>query len=187
MEIHFTDNSRNEFYLQITDEHEVQVWKNKLQITDVRVYIEEKTKSIKQSEKMEKFRITRHSCTTYLDSYEHGELQEVNSHSIERHEEFDSMEELLLSLNAHIGANYNAKDFLIDDEAIQTDVLCKFINGFYFRANEKDISLWKEGLIDLYNCHHLFYAERIVKLKLTKEDEKESLFSILGNALNPNN
>jgi hypothetical protein len=136
---------------------------------------------------MEKFRITRHSCITTLDSYEHGEQQEVNSHSIDRHEEFDSMDELLLSLNAHIGAEYDAHDFEADEDSIQTDVLCKFINSFYFRANAKDISLWREGHIDLYNCHHIFYVERIVKLKLTKEDEKESLFNILGNALNPNN
>jgi hypothetical protein len=136
---------------------------------------------------MEKFRITRHSCITTLDSYEHGELQEVNSHSIERHEEFDSLEELLLSLNAHIGADYNQNDFEITEEAIYTDVLCKMIDGFYFRASVSDISLWRQGHIDLYNCHHIFYAERIVKLKLTKEDEKDSLFAILGNALNPNN
>jgi hypothetical protein len=136
---------------------------------------------------MEKFRITRHSCITTLDSYEHGELQDVNEYSIERHEEFDSMEELLLSLNAHIGADYDQDEFEIDEEAIHTDVLCKYVNGFYFRADAKEISLWREGHIDLYNCHHIFYAERIVKLKLTKEDEKESLFSILGNALNPNN
>lgn len=43
MEIHFTDNLGNEFYLQINDEHEVQIWKNKLQITDVRVYTEEES------------------------------------------------------------------------------------------------------------------------------------------------
>lgn len=136
---------------------------------------------------MEKFRITRHSCITTLDSYEHGEQQQVESHSIERHEEFNSMEQLLSSLNAHIGADYNADDFEITEEAIHTDVLCKFVNGFYFRASVSDISLWRKGLIDLYNRHHIFYAERIVKLKLTKEDEKESLFAILGNALNPNN
>ena len=136
---------------------------------------------------MEKFRITRHSCITTLDSYEHGELQEVNYHSINRHEEFDSMEELLLSLNVHIGADYDQDEFEIDEERIQTDVLCKFVNGFYFRADAKEISLWREGHIDLYNCHHIFYAERVIKLKLTKEDEKESLCNILGNALNPNN
>jgi hypothetical protein len=136
---------------------------------------------------MEKFRITRHSCITTLDSYEHGELQEVNAHSIERHEEFDSMEQLFEHLNAHIGADYNADDFEITEEAIYTDVLCKFVNGFYFKASISDVALWREGLVDLYNCHHIFYAERIVKLKLTKEDEKESLFNILGNALNPNN
>ena len=136
---------------------------------------------------MEKFRITRHSCITTLDSYEHGEKQEVNSHSIERHDEFDSMEELLESLNAHIGADYNADDFYADEDSIQTDVLCKYVNGFYFRANANEISLWRQGLIDLYNCHHIFYVERIIKLKFTKEDEKESLFNILGNALNPNN
>ena len=136
---------------------------------------------------MEKFRITRHSCITTLDSYEHGELQEVNSHSIERHEEFDSMEELFVHLNAHIGAEYNQDDFEITEEAIYTDVLCKMVNGFYFKASIPDVALWRQGLVDLYNCHHIFYAERIVKLKLTKEDEKESLFAILGNALNPNN
>ena len=136
---------------------------------------------------MEKFRITRHSCITTLDSYEHGELQEVNSHSIERHEEFDSLEELLLSLNPHIGAEYNQDDFEITEEAIYTDVLCKMVNGFYFKASIPDVALWRQGLVDLYNCHHIFYAERVVKLKLTKEDEKDSLFAILGNALNPNN
>ena len=136
---------------------------------------------------MEKFRITRHSCITTLVSYERGEFQEVNAHSIERHEEFDSMEELLLSLNAHIGADYNQDEFDIDEEAIHTDVLCKYVNGFYFRANADEISLWREGHIDLYNCHHIFYAERVIKLELTKEDEKGSLFAILGNALNPNN
>jgi hypothetical protein len=136
---------------------------------------------------MEKFRITRHSCITTLDSYEHGQQQEVNSHSIERHEEFDSMEELFAHLNAHIGADYNADDFEITEEAIYTDVLCKYVNGFYFRASIQDVSLWRQGLIDLYNCHHIFYVERIIKLKFTKEDDKESLFSILGNALNPNN
>jgi hypothetical protein len=136
---------------------------------------------------MEKFRITRHSCITTLDSYEHGEQQEVNAHSIERHEEFNSMDELLSSLNAHIGADYNADDFYADEDSLQTDVLCKFVNGFYFRADADEISLWRQGLIDLYNCHHIFYVERIVKLKLTKKDEKESLFAILGNALNPNN
>jgi hypothetical protein len=97
------------------------------------------------------------------------------------------MDELFEHLNAHIGADYNADDFYADEETIQTDVLCKFVNGFYFRADADEIALWRQGLIDLYNCHHIFYAERIVKLKLTKEDEKESLFSILGNALNPNN
>jgi hypothetical protein len=96
------------------------------------------------------------------------------------------MDELLSSLNAHIGADYNQDDFEITEEAIYTDVLCKFVNGFYFRASIPDISLWRQGHIDLYNCHHIFYAERVIKLKLTKEDEKESLFSILGNALNPN-
>lgn len=136
---------------------------------------------------MEKFRITRHSCITTLDSYEHGEQQQVESHSMERHDEFNSMEQLLLSLNAHIGADYNEDDFEITEEAIHTDVLCKYVNGFYFRASVSDISLWRKGLIDLYNRHHIFYAEKVVKLKLTKEDEKESLFAILGNALNPNN
>lgn len=136
---------------------------------------------------MEKFRITRHSCITTLDSYEHGEQQEVNAHSIERHEEFDSMDELFVHLNAHIGADYKADDFEADEESIQTDVLCKMVNGFYFRASIPDISLWRRGLIDLYNCHHIFYVERIFKLKFTKEDEKDSLFAILGNALNPNN
>jgi hypothetical protein len=97
------------------------------------------------------------------------------------------MEELFTHLNAHIGADYNQDEFEIDEETIQTDVLCKFVNGFYFKASIPDVALWREGLIDLYNCHHIFYAERIIKLKLTKEDEKESLFSILGNALNPNN
>ena len=90
-------------------------------------------------------------------------------------------------MNPHIGADYDQDEFEIDEETIQTDVLCKFVNGFYFRADAKEISLWREGLIDLYNCHHIFYAERIIKLKLTKEEEKESLFAILGNALNPNN
>jgi hypothetical protein len=136
---------------------------------------------------MEKFRITRHSCITTLDSYEQGELQEVNAHSIERHEEFDSMEQLFEHLNAHIGADYNADDFEITEEAIYTDVLCKYVNGFYFRASIQDVSLWRQGLIDLYNRHHIFYVERIIKLKFTKEDDKESLFAILGNALNPNN
>jgi hypothetical protein len=136
---------------------------------------------------MEKFRITRHSCITTLDSYEHGEQQQVESHSIERHEEFNSMDELLLSLNAHIGADYNQDDFEITEEAIYTDVLCKMVNGFYFRATIPDISLWRKGLIDLYNRHHIFYAERVIKLKLTEGEQNESLFAILGNALNPNN
>lgn len=136
---------------------------------------------------MEKFRITRHSCITTLDSYEKGELQEVNSHSIERHEEFNSMDELFAHLNAHIGADYDKDEFYADEDSIQTDVLCKFVNGFYFRASVQEIALWREGLIDLYNCHHIFYVERIIKLKFTKEDDKESLFAILGNALNPNN
>lgn len=135
---------------------------------------------------MEKFRITRHSCITTLDSYEQGELQEVESHSMERHDEFNSLQELIASLNVHIGADYNEDDFEITEEAIHTDVLCKMIDGYYFKASISDVSLWRRGWIDLYNRHHIFYAERIVKLKLTEGDQSESLFSRLGNALNPN-
>ena len=137
--------------------------------------------------KNEKFRITRHSCIITRDSYELGEQEEHHSYSTERFEEFNSLSELVSSLNGIIGAEYNEDDFEIGEEAIETDVLCKYVNGFYFRASIEEISLWRRGLINLYNCHHWFYCERIVKLKLTKEDEKESLFNILGNALNPNN
>ena len=40
-DIHFTDNQGNEFYIGIRKGDVSQVWKNKMDITDVRVYFEE--------------------------------------------------------------------------------------------------------------------------------------------------
>jgi len=40
-DIHFTDNQGNEFYIGIRKGEVSQVWKNKMDITDVRVYFEE--------------------------------------------------------------------------------------------------------------------------------------------------
>ena len=42
MDINFTDENGNEFFIKVRTE-EVQVWKNKTQITDVRFYTEELT------------------------------------------------------------------------------------------------------------------------------------------------
>jgi hypothetical protein len=43
MDINFTDEKGNEFFIKVRVE-EVQVWKNKTQINDVRFYVEELTK-----------------------------------------------------------------------------------------------------------------------------------------------
>jgi hypothetical protein len=43
MDIHFTDEHSNEFFIMIDDE-QVQVWKNKTQIEDVRFYPNETEK-----------------------------------------------------------------------------------------------------------------------------------------------
>ena len=43
MDINFTDEKGNEFFIKVRAE-EVQVWKNKTQINDVRFYVEELTK-----------------------------------------------------------------------------------------------------------------------------------------------
>ena len=40
-DIHFTDDQGNEFYVGIRKGELSQVWKNKMDITDFRVYIEE--------------------------------------------------------------------------------------------------------------------------------------------------
>ena len=42
IDINFTDENGNEFFIKVRTE-EVQVWKNKTQITDVRFYTEELT------------------------------------------------------------------------------------------------------------------------------------------------
>ena len=41
VEVHFTDEQGNEWYVMVNDKGESQVFKNKTQITDVRVYIDD--------------------------------------------------------------------------------------------------------------------------------------------------
>jgi hypothetical protein len=41
MDIHFTDEAGNEFFIRIDKDFETQVFKNKTQIEDVRVYPDE--------------------------------------------------------------------------------------------------------------------------------------------------
>jgi hypothetical protein len=43
IEIHFTDECKNEWYVKTNDKGETQVFKNKTQITDVRTYIDDLT------------------------------------------------------------------------------------------------------------------------------------------------
>ena len=42
MDINFTDENGNEIFIKVRTE-EVQVWKNKIQINDVRFYVDELT------------------------------------------------------------------------------------------------------------------------------------------------
>ena len=44
MDIHFTDENGNEYFIKIRDEVVVEVYKNKIQIEDVRFYVEELSK-----------------------------------------------------------------------------------------------------------------------------------------------
>lgn len=44
MDIHFTDEKGNEYFIKIRDEVVVEVYKNKIQIEDVRFYVEELSK-----------------------------------------------------------------------------------------------------------------------------------------------
>jgi hypothetical protein len=44
MDIHFTDENGNEYFIKIRDEVVVEVYKNKTQIEDVRFYVEELNK-----------------------------------------------------------------------------------------------------------------------------------------------
>ncbi|MCE5224867.1 MAG: hypothetical protein LLG05_03315 [Porphyromonadaceae bacterium] len=43
VEIHFTDEQGNEWYVKTNEQGETQVFKNKTQITDVRTYIDDLT------------------------------------------------------------------------------------------------------------------------------------------------
>lgn len=111
---------------------------------------------------------------------------------MKRNEEFTSLDELVERMNLITDYDGQLSDYESCEQEDNTthlyiDVLSKyFAHGIYMRANENDIRLWRQGHVELYNCEYCFVVERIVKLKLTDQDEKESLFSILGNALNPN-
>jgi len=142
--------------------------------------------------KNEIYRLVSENCTITLAEVNEGIGSHIHSYDMKRNEEFTSLDELVERMNLitdHDGqfTDYESCEQEDNTTHLYIDVLSKyFAHGIYMRANENDIRLWRQGHVELYNCEYCFVVERIVKLKLTDQDEKESLFSILGNALNPN-
>ena len=142
--------------------------------------------------KNEIYRLVSENGAITLAEVNEGIGSHVHAYDMKRNEEFTSLDELVERMNLITDYDGQLSDYESCEQEDNTthlyiDVLSKyFAHGIYMRANENDIRLWRQGHVELYNCEYCFVVERIVKLKLTDQDEKESLFSILGNALNPN-
>ena len=143
--------------------------------------------------KNEIYRLVSENCAITSAEVNEGIGNQIHAYDIKRNEEFITLDELVERMNLITDYDGQLSDYDMQEQDDSTthlylDVLSKYFgHGIYMKANENDIRLWRQGLVELYDCQYCFVVERIVKLKLTEQDEKDSLFNILGNALNPNN
>lgn len=108
-------------------------------------------------------------ATATEDNYNEGELQYVSSWDVKESKEFSSKSELINYINKSIiYTDYEENDFDFEtgeEKFMHTDVLCTYDDYFsFFPANKKEIELWKNDEIKLYNVHYTIkvYAVNLV-------------------------
>lgn len=116
-----------------------------------------------------KYILLGYSATATEDNYNEGELNDVSSWDVKESKEFSSKIELINYINKSIiYTDYEENNFDFETgegKFIHTDVLCSYYDYCsFFPANKKEIELWKNDKIKLYNVHYSIkvYAVNLV-------------------------
>jgi hypothetical protein len=122
------------------------------------------------------YQITGVEVTYHEDSYEEGELDQFHSYYLKESEfpyktKFTNKDDLFKTISEFVeyGTSYSEKDFSVDEDTIQTNVLVKYEAGSdwdeFSQPTKEDIELWEKGKKKLYNAHFIFYYEVYKKEK----------------------
>jgi hypothetical protein len=121
-----------------------------------------------------KIRINYVDVSVYLDSYEDGELENVNNYDMNYIKgRIVSPKELVKFLSEEIFTSEDASDYSIMDNNIHTSQLEDEDGN---EASKNEIELWKKGEIELYSANYVISVSVISELEV---DEK-TLSSLTG-------
>ena len=107
----------------------------------------------------------------YEDSYEEGELGYASSWDFDVKGEYDSADQLIKAIVRTTGLfDFKAEDFGFTDGYLQASDL---VDENSYRADKRDIELWKKGEKTLYSANLSLKLECVSDPHIMTEDEAE--------------